>query len=233
MMPAVVVRLAGVLALAPLADAAIAARPFVTDDARIVDRGGCQIETYAKRQRTFGENETWFLPACNPWGWAELTAGGQRTDNFSEGTSSALIVQAKTLLKRLEANAFGWAVTLGGVRQSSFETTDRARWSPFFNLVGSRSFGDTLVVHANAGARDDRLAGSTLYTWGLGAEVALTSRLSGIAEAYGEERQSPSRQVGARYWIVPDRLQVDGTLGAQSDDPQDRKWVSVGLRALF
>ena len=63
-----------IAALLLVASAAHAARPFVTDDARIVDRGGCQIETYVKRQQKFDENEFWFLPACNPWG-AELTAG--------------------------------------------------------------------------------------------------------------------------------------------------------------
>jgi len=52
-----------------------ATRPFVTDDARIVDEGGYQIETYVKRQREFSEQEFWFLPAMNPWGRVELTLG--------------------------------------------------------------------------------------------------------------------------------------------------------------
>ena len=51
-----------------------AARPFVTDDARIVDRDHCQLETFTKSQRTYAGSEFWFLPACNPWG-AELTLG--------------------------------------------------------------------------------------------------------------------------------------------------------------
>ena len=56
-----------------------AARPFVTDDARIVDKDGCQLETFVKRQSRFDESEFWFLPSCNPWG-AELTAGHSRVD---------------------------------------------------------------------------------------------------------------------------------------------------------
>lgn len=85
--------------------AAHAARPFVTDDARIVDRGGCQIESYYKEQRTYQGSEFWFLPACNPFG-VELTVGGNRI----EGDDSA-ILQAKFLLRALEAN--GWGSALG------------------------------------------------------------------------------------------------------------------------
>jgi hypothetical protein len=48
--------------------AAHAARPFVTDDARVVDRGGCQIETFYKEQRKYSGSEFWFMPACNPFG---------------------------------------------------------------------------------------------------------------------------------------------------------------------
>ena len=67
-------RLVVVLGLLTASPAAMAARPFVTDDARVVDKGGCQVETFVKRQQRFKENEFWFLPACNPWG-AELTLG--------------------------------------------------------------------------------------------------------------------------------------------------------------
>ena len=51
------------LGLPPLS--ALAARPFVTDDARIVDAGGCQIEMVVKKPRDFGEHEAWFLRGCN------------------------------------------------------------------------------------------------------------------------------------------------------------------------
>ena len=55
-------------ALVLIASHAHAARPFVTDDARVVDPQGCQVETFYKRQREFREQEFWILPACNPWG---------------------------------------------------------------------------------------------------------------------------------------------------------------------
>lgn len=105
--------LAAALAIAP---AAHAARPFVTDDARIVDRDGCQVETFVKRQRRFDEHEFWILPACNPWG-AELTAGHIRIDSTPNGDTRATVLQAKMLLKPLAGNGSGCAYS-GSQRRS-------------------------------------------------------------------------------------------------------------------
>ena len=65
---------------------AVAARPFVTDDARLTNAGSCQLESWARLYRD--SHETWALPACNPTGNFEVTAGGgyARSDN-SQGTN--------------------------------------------------------------------------------------------------------------------------------------------------
>lgn len=83
------------------APAVQAARPLVTDDTRIVDPGGCQIEAFYKRQREFRKREFWFLPACNPWGPVELSLGAIRVDSTHPGDSRALLAQGKVLLKAL------------------------------------------------------------------------------------------------------------------------------------
>ena len=119
-----------------------AARPFITDDARVVDRGGCQIETFYKEQRKYSGSEFWFMPACNPFG-LELTAGGNRI----EGEKS-LVLQGKTLLKPLETNGSGYALSLG-----AFYSNPQAGsnfWSPYVNGIASFSFlDDRAVVHVN------------------------------------------------------------------------------------
>src|SRR5690349_6291085 len=84
-----------------------AARPFNTDDARTVDPGGCQIETFYKEQRAYSGHEFWFLPACNRLG-VEMTLGGNRI----EGENN-LILQGKKLLKPLDPNGYGLAVSAG------------------------------------------------------------------------------------------------------------------------
>ena len=222
------------LLVALAASPAFAARPFNTDDARVVDPGGCQIETFVKNQRKFGEREAWFLPGCNPGGNLELTFGGLNIRNDAEGRASAVIAQGKTLLRPLQTNDYGVALTMGAVRQRPFAADPASYWSPFFNLISSLSLQDDLVViHANAGALDDRNTTVLRPTWGLGSEILIAPKLYAIVETYGQRGEKASQQIGLRYWIVPNRLQVDGTLGSQRSGPPARDWMSLGLRILF
>lgn len=222
------------LCLALVSLPAFAARPFVTDDARIVDPGGCQIETFVKKQRNFGEFEAWFLPGCNPGGNLELTVGGLNIQNDAEGRGSTLIAQGKTVLRSLQTNGYGIAATLGAIRRRPFAADAASNWSPFVNLISSLSRrDDALVIHVNAGVLDDRNTGVTRPTWGLGGEILVAPRLYAIVESYGQKGDKASQQIGIRYWVVPQRLQLDSTLGSQSGGPPARNWMTVGLRLLL
>jgi hypothetical protein len=200
--------LASVLAVS--CGAILAARPFFTDDARIVDK--CQIETFYKEERTYAGSEFWFLPACNLLG-VELTAGGNRI----EGDKNA-ILQAKFLLKPLETNGFGYALSVG-----------KFGGEPYFNTIVSKSIlDDRIVFHANLG--DFRDTGGT---WGYGLEALLWApRVYGVFESYGQHRETPTYHYGARFWVVPDRFQVDMTQGNQTG-AGNRRFYTVGLRFLF
>lgn len=212
-------------ALLLAACAAHAARPFVTDDARVVDRDGCQIETFVKRQRRIDESEFWFLPACNPWG-AELTLGHARLDSTPAGDTRTTVLQVKTLLKPLATNGAGFALALGMLASTAN--------SPYFNAIGSFSFADDRVVlHANLGGIRDNVARLSRGTWGAGAEVLLLApRLYGILESYGQRGEKPTAHAGLRIWIVPNQVQVDTTVGLQQASPE-RRFATVGLRILW
>jgi hypothetical protein len=214
--------LAVLLVVAP---AAQAARPFVTDDARIVDKDGCQIESFVKRQRKFDETEFWFVPACNPWG-AELTAGHIRVDSTPSGDTRTTILQGKMLLKPLATNGSGFALSLGVLAGSTS--------SPYFNAIGSFSLADDRVVlHANLGGLRDGTVNRSRGTWGVGAEVLLIApRLYGILESYAVGGEKPTSHAGLRIWIVPNRVQVDTTVGLQQTAPE-RRFATVGLRILW
>jgi hypothetical protein len=197
-----------------------AARPFNTDDARVVDPGGCQVETFYKKQETYSGAEFWFLPACNP-GNVELTLGGNRI----EGDNS-LILQAKVLMKPLQTNGIGFAGSMGVFGGD-----------PYVNGIMSISFlDDRAVVHANLGMIQDNEANTTRGTWGLGLEALLFApRLYGILESYGERGDKPTLHYGVRFWVVPNRFQIDATHGQQnaSDTAPERRFNSVGLRILW
>ena len=208
------------------ASGADAARPFITDDARTVERGGCQIETFYKNQRAYSGSEFWFMPACNPSG-IEWTAGFNRIE-----ADRSLVLQGKALVKPLETNGSGYAFTLGTFRVNPQEGRDV--WSPYVNGIASFSFlSDRAVIHANLGAIRDGVADMDRGTWGLGVEALLIApRLYGIAETFGQRADKPTHHFGLRYWIVPERLQVDGTVGNQDGEPPQR-FYSFGLRLLF
>jgi hypothetical protein len=232
----------------------LAARPFNTDDARVVDPGGYQIEAYVKDQRGIKETEYWFLPAANFGGALErfeFALGGNVIRSEPNGNSDLVVGQVKTLLKPLETNGVGFALTVGvsrlnpgtaqeivatpfGLVTVPGESSTKTHYDPYANAIASVSvLDDAAVFHFNAGATRDTSAHQTIGSWGVGAEIALGGRFFGIAETYGVSDEKPAYQVGLRYWVIPARLQVDGTYGWQHASPENLNWISIGMRILW
>ena len=51
-------------------------------------------------------------------------------------------------------------------------------------------------------------------------------------ETYGDNHHRHSYQGGVRVWIVPNRVQVDATVGTQAGDYGGSRWISIGMRLL-
>jgi hypothetical protein len=198
-----------------LAAPAWGARPFFTDDARVVDQGHCQLETFYKEQRAYSGSEFWFLPACNPFG-VELTVAGNRI----EGEHNS-IVQGKVLFKELQPDGIGFAGSVGSFGGD-----------PYLNGIASQSFlDDRYVVHANLGMI--RNPDADRGTWGLGLEALLAPpRWYAMLETFGQRGDTPTLHYGLRYWVMPNRFQIDATHGRQSADPL-KSFYSIGLRFIF
>lgn len=220
------------LALAVLpAFPAHAARPMVTDDARLTDAQACQLESWLKFNRT--GTEKWALPACNPGGNLELTLGGALGEDERGARTTDVVLQGKTLLKPLEANGWGLGLTLGMVAHPAIAPVRNLSGDFYLNLPASLSLrDDALVLHLNLGALRNREKGATRATWGLGSETRLDSRNLLIAEAFGQDRGRPYCQLGLRHWIVPDHVQIDTTVGNRFGVQGDERWYSLGLRLI-
>jgi hypothetical protein len=224
-------RLAIALALAVTALPAMAARPLITDDARIVDPKSCQVESWVQFHP--GGSERWAIPACNPTGNWELALGGSVARNDENKLElNNVQMQAKTLLKPLETNGYGVALTLGAVHQPNAEEK-KMFGNVFVNLPVSLSFADDrFVLHLNAGASHERQEHRNRMTWGVGSETQLTSNIYLIAETFGQNKGKPSYQTGFRFWIVRDRVQVDTTYGNTFGQGTGNRFFSIGLRLL-
>lgn len=208
-----------------------AARPMVTDDARIVDPGACQIETWRRGDR--GSYESWALPACNFTGNLEVTLGATDQPEASGGRAADIVLQGKTVFKTLETNGYGYGLVVGGVSHSDRIAQQESVGSIYGYVPISKSFhDDRLIVHVNLGALQNRDVDTKAFTWGVGGEFNVTSRVALIAETYGNNHSQPFVQGGLRIWIVPNRFQVDTTIGAQSGDFGPTRWWTIGMRLI-
>ncbi|MFN3397398.1 MAG: hypothetical protein ACK4ZS_02555 [Sulfurimicrobium sp.] len=208
------------------ANAAHAARPMITDDARIVDAKACQLESWVKDNR--GSTEYWALPACNFTGNLELTLGGARSREDGRTQSTDVVVQGKTLFKSLDTNGWGIGLAAGTVRHPHANTHDGYAYVP-----ASFSFrDDAVVVHTNLGWLREGEARCNRLTWGLGTEAQLAERTWLIAETFGQNQGKPFHQLGLRHWLAPDRVQLDTTYGNRNGGGREERWFSIGLRLL-
>jgi hypothetical protein len=205
-----------------------AARPLVTDDARIVDPKACQLETWTRSNRD--STEYWALPGCNFTGNLELTFGGARTNDASGTYTSDVQAQAKTLFKSLESNGWGWGLAVGNLRHppASGPAGDFYAYIPV-----SFSFADdAFVLHTNVGALRTKEERDYRLTWGVGSETQITAMTLVVAEIFGQDANRPSYQLGLRHWLVRNRVQVDATYGNRTGSGDRDRWFSLGLRLL-
>lgn len=217
--------------VAPLA--ARAARPMITDDARIVDAQACQVESWQRINRD-GPNRFWAVPACNPTGNLELSVGGGYGRSESQPGERHLVAnlfQGKTIFRPLAPDNWGIGLAIG--RSHDLPGDSPAVASNYFYVpVSWATRGDEVVLHLNLGLRDDRSQHRTVGTWGLGSETRLAPNLQLVAEAFGESRNGTHVHGGLRWWVVPDRVQVDATLGSRLQPGTSNRWLSLGLRLL-
>lgn len=217
------------LLLAGSVAGAWAARPFMTDDARITTEGSCQIESWARHYSE--RSELWALPACNLGGRLELTAGVGQFRADGQSGSRDEVLQGKTLFRSLQANDWGWGLAVGRIAHPSAQPGPNRFGATYLYLPLSVSTrDDRLVWHANLGWSRERQSSRDMTTWGAGLEYWASARVMLIAETFGDDRQKPFVQTGVRFSVVPGLFQIDGTWGTQPGVSGRAPWVSLGLR---
>jgi len=139
----------------------------------------------------------------------------------------------KTILKPLETNGWGVGLAVGTDRHLQRESANGWPGDAYFYVPVSIALADDAwVVHVNAGAVNRRDDKRTLATWGLGNEIRLRDDLYFIPEVFRSDFGKPFYQLGLRYWVVKDRLQMDATFGHRAVSDTSERWFSIGLRVL-
>lgn len=205
---------------------AYAGRPMVTDDAGITEHRHCELESWYQRGR--GTDEQWALGACNLTGNLELTLGWTRERQRQGGSTENLaVMQFKTVLRDVEEHDWGVALAIGTEvnRKAQF---NNAGYYALLPVTWSVNDGQQLI-HFNLGLAHDAESHENDGLWGLGLEHALTSRSSLFVESFGQFDEDPLYQLGAAYWLVPDRLQLDVSYGDRWVNRDRDRFFSVGF----
>jgi len=214
-----------------MVDHSFAARPMITDDARIIDPQSCQVESWVKSSKD--SEEYWALPACNPLGFFELTLGGSKIHSQDPTDSSGRVVQAKTVFRELKPN--DWAIGFALGRNHHLATRELAGHHDVYGYIPVTWSlnNDQQFLHLNLGAIKSQIDSVLRKTWGIGAELEITPRTFLIAETYGVDGVKPSYQSGVRHWLQPNKFQLDLTTGSKANYTTQSRWFSIGIRLLF
>jgi hypothetical protein len=210
---------------------AFAARPFMTDDARLTTAESCQLESWTRNYKN--SHEQWALPACNPTGNFEITAGRGQTKNRGEPGTNDYVLQGKSLFRELTTNGYGWGLAVGHINHPSGAAGPNSLGNTYAYIPLSIStLNDKVIYHTNIGWLRDKATHEQRMTYGFGAEIQTSSRMMFIAETFGDHKTKPYWQTGARYSVIPNLLQIDTTIGQQYNGTTNNRWISFGLRYI-
>jgi alpha-D-ribose 1-methylphosphonate 5-triphosphate synthase subunit PhnG len=209
--------------LAPAA--ARAGRPMTADDATVLEPRTCQLEAWW--QRLHDHSETWLAPACSiAPGW-EAGLSLVRTRAPGSATSERLGgMYAKTVLRPVQTNGWGLGMVVAHLPLAAGSLAgDTSLNVPL--TVSLRD--DAVLVHANAGWTRHHAIRQGGATWALGAEMAVTPRAALTLETFGAKRGHSYVQAGARYSVLPSRLDIDAAYGERLTARGKEGYLSLGL----
>jgi hypothetical protein len=243
------------------ANSAEAVRPFITDDARIMEKGQVGIESFAQLELSEGQKPRYGLHSLQSFGLAdrlELTAGGIGVEfRDRQFIHDNLILQPKFLLQQSfgpipsASAAVGLVFPLSGNRQQwDNYAIAHASWFLFAPRDSPDPYGDNrLAIYLNAGMKgryDAGLGGrhTSKPFWAAGFELAtVVPQIRFLAETFNGDpfefsEEFPAFQTGIRWYKSPS-VQMDiawrGINADHTGDPRDH-WdysVQIGLRIVL
>lgn len=210
-----------------------AGRPLTTDDAGVIEKGHCEIESFlshaTERDAPSAKGGSFQL-GCGVAGNTQVAL--QLTTARSGGaTDRGLAFNGKTALGEAGAgNAFavGWGFTAaqpdGGTMKHE---------GTFINGIFTKTVDDAMKLHANLGWSRSQSVKQSTTNWGVALERTVAEGFDAMGEVFGTDREkSPWVQVGLRWAVVPEKFFLDTSLGRQTGSTRQQMFT-VGLKAAF
>ena len=209
-----------------------AGRPLATEDAGVLEPGGCEWESFTARNHERNSASLRTLSTqvgCGVGASSQLALAIARQWGGSSH-SNALTLGGKTGL--IERKDDGAGVTLAWSLAAGKQTGTALRHEhTALNLVVSKELTKELTGHANLGAAHSKSAAQSAVTWNLAGEYALGNGLDVMAEFYGEQHNKPWLGTGLR-WAVTEKFNLDASYARQSGAAQARLFT-LGAKLAF
>jgi hypothetical protein len=218
--------LAALALLAGIGDAFAAGGAFNVDDSEIGSPGECKTETWT----AFAANRDFIgvaAPACVVEFSRPVEIGAQLV-RFRSGDQwgTDLILKGKTSLIPLGEGKIGVGFIGGG----AYSFTQHEMAAAFATLPVSFQISDTLRLNVNAGVLRNLIETRTLFTWGAGADLSLSPKVTLIAEVFGFNSET-SAQAGMRY-TPHEKIDFDLTYGRNLTGER-ADWITLGINLRF
>lgn len=212
--------------------AAQAGRPLATDDAGTAGAGNCQIESWW--QRGHDSRSLVVAPACGIGDAVEVNAELERS-NSAAPSQTDLALGAKWVDPgwKLGPLALGLRAWLGQTRFSDGSHRQGERGA---SLLVSTDLGSSGAAHLNLGRLRDPSGGNLHNLLNLALTWKPDERWLAFAEVNAVRHHPTDQFVGVRYWLHPEVLGLDVTVGQSAGQPDSRVWTLglgwYGLRYL-
>ncbi len=216
---------AALLAQLPLV--AHAGHPQGTDDAGTTGAHTCQIESWLERAAGSGAKTRVLSPACGLGDAVEIGIELARTvpDNGIRLESGLAV---KWVDPAWKAGSLNWGLKAWrGMAHGRQTLPSAATTSSALGLLTWQA-SETVVLHGNLGFEKDHASRSIEPLLHLALRWEATPSLSLAAETIALRHSPTEHNLGARWWLQPERLALD-VIAGRSTGAEPARSVSVGL----
>ena len=226
---------------------ALAVRPFITDDARIADKGTLLVETSLRVDKERFQN----LNVLSYRIAERLEASVNFTDGFminDETRGNPSIAGPGLQFKYLFGDGVGidfpsTALVVGATSPDGSGSVNfkAPAWSEYVYLAVTKALvnhPENLNLHINIGLNHSEAEGHpTTVAWGVGIQAHAVGKLFLCTEIFAGDPYAITPgalyQIGLRYFFS-DKMQIDMSTGTGLwGDPKLGAYLGLGLRVVF